>query len=42
MGARLEVAGAEQGLKPHILLQLTWLVIRPNSAASVRVENPEL
>lgn len=42
MDARLEVAGAEQGMEPHTLLQLTCLVIRPNSAASVRVENPKL
>lgn len=42
MGARLEVTGAEQGLESHTLLQVTCLVIRPNSAASVRVENPKL
>lgn len=41
MGARLGVAGAEQGLGPHILLQLTWFVIRPNSAF-VRVDDPKL
>lgn len=42
MGARIQVAGVEQGVEPHALLQLISLAIRPNSAASVRVKNPKL